>query len=185
MLRREFANHEKRCTCIISIKNFKDFRRDLWMRAVIKGEGNSWTRRVWSWRGIERLQVDAPTTELCVSENAPGMNTSIIFGKDSGIWTHSCRSSRINYRAKKEYRRSVNSSGRLSMSVLSVKTVSRPRQVVLFSDLIQTYTSCGRTELRRLNHPRLPRMTTPALNSIKADSSGTTLMAPRISPPVN
>ena len=61
------------------------------MRAVIKGEGNSWTRRidVWSWRGIERLQVDAPTTELCVSENAPGMNTSIIFGKDSGIWTHS------------------------------------------------------------------------------------------------
>ena len=46
MLRREFANHEKRCTCIISIKNFKDFRRDLWMRAVIKGEGNSWTRRI-------------------------------------------------------------------------------------------------------------------------------------------
>ena len=46
MLRREFANHEKGCTRIISIKNFKDFRRDIWMRAVIKGESNSWTRRI-------------------------------------------------------------------------------------------------------------------------------------------
>ena len=98
MLRREFANHEKGCTRIISIKNFKDFRRDIWMRAVIKGEGNSWTRRI-DVDVVARARATASrrANEKTLRKRKCTRNEyQYYLWQRLGNMEHSCRPSRIN-----------------------------------------------------------------------------------------